>query len=145
MTSCSSRLSPLEAAVAGVAEMELRVTEEGAGHDRLDGLTGKLRAVLAGAGFSGARPQRATAPDGSKSDTGFVLGVLVVSLQPEALLACLETVRRWVEGRSTCRVRISLGGDLLEVDGRVSRADQRQLIDAFLRRHGDTGRRQPAP
>jgi hypothetical protein len=107
-------------------------------------LSGRLRTALANAGFSGARPLRAVTPDGGKSDTGFVFGALVVSLQPEVLQACLETVRRWVEGRSAHRVKIRLDGDLLEIDGRISRADQRRLIDAFLRRHGDPAGGQPA-
>jgi hypothetical protein len=124
--------------------MKLQVVEDGAGHDRLDALSGRLRTVLASAGFSGARPLQAVAPDGGKSGTGFVFGALVVSLQPEVLQACLETVRRWVEGRSAHRVRISLDGDELEIDGRISRADQRRLIDAFLRRHGDAAGGQPA-
>src|SRR5215475_15590615 len=104
--------------------MELQVVEDGAGHDQLDALSGRLRTALANAGVSGAKPLPAVAPDDGKSDAGFMLGALVVSLQPEVLQACLETVRRWVGGRSAHWVRISLDGDELEINGRISRADQ---------------------
>lgn len=115
-------------------ELELRLAEYGASDARLDQLAGKLRVAVLGGGALHARPLPASPPGNTKTDLGFVLGALVVTLQPEALGALVDTVRQWLSGKANRTVVISLDGDTLEVTG-ASLADQHRLIDAFLRRH----------
>jgi Effector Associated Constant Component 1 len=123
----------------GTAVLELRVVEEGASDSRLDALSGKLRTAVLSAGAMSAKPLPATAPDGGKADLGFVLGALVVSLQPEAVRAVVDAVRQWLSGRSGRKVVITLDGNSIEVTG-VSSDDHRRLIDAFLSRHSGKAR-----
>jgi len=119
--------------------LELRVVEEGASDSRLDALSGKLRAAVLNAGAAAVKPLPAAAPDRGKTDLGFVVGALTVSLQPEAVQAVVHAVRQWLTGRLGRKVTISLDGDHLEVTG-ISSEDQRRLIDAFLSRHGGAPR-----
>ena len=61
---------------------------------------------------------------------------LVVGLvaTPEVLASIIGTVRSWL-GRNRGRsVKLTLGGDALEVSG-VSSAEQERLIDLWVSRH----------
>ena len=54
---------------------------------------------------------------------------------PQVLASVIDAVRSWL-GRNRARsVRLSLGGDALEVSG-VSSAEQDRLIDLWVSRHG---------
>jgi hypothetical protein len=77
-------------------------------------------------------------PPGSRAVDVGALGALVVSLADSQLLtAVVEVVRSWLAGSSRRRIKLELGGDVLELTG-VSSREQRRLADEWLARH--TGR-----
>jgi hypothetical protein len=79
----------------------------------------------------------AAAPERAKGADPVTLGALVVALSASGgvFVALIDTLRDWL-GRQTGRHRISvtIDGDTIELD-RASGAQQRQLVEAFLRRH----------
>jgi hypothetical protein len=65
------------------------------------------------------------------------LGQIVVTVSGVAggLLPVVETVRRWLQARAASRrVRLEIDGDVLEVSGLDSDAQQ-ELVDRWLERH----------
>ncbi|WP_433380100.1 hypothetical protein [Streptosporangium sp. CA-115845] len=74
-------------------------------------------------------------PEGAKGVDVGTIGVMLVSLvEPVGITAVIDLISAWV-GRGPGRsVRIELGEDVLEIT-RVSRADQRRLIDHWIERH----------
>jgi PAS domain-containing protein len=77
-------------------------------------------------------------PEGAKGVELLALGALVVKLagSARALRQVVDAIRDWV-GRTDGRtVRMAVDGDVLEVTG-ASSTDVKQLIDAWVQRHGD--------
>jgi hypothetical protein len=76
-------------------------------------------------------------PDGAKGADPVTIGALVVSLSASGgvVVALIETVRDWL-GRQTGghRVALTIDGDTIELD-RATRAQQGELVKAFVRRH----------
>jgi hypothetical protein len=104
-------------------------------HERL---TRQVRAEIAELDIESVSTLAAeTAPAGAKGADPVTLGALVVALSASGgvFTALIETLRDWL-GRHTGRHRISvtIGGDTIELD-RASSAQQRQLVEAYLRRH----------
>jgi hypothetical protein len=104
-------------------------------HERL---TRQVRAEIAELDIESVSTLAAeTAPAGAKGADPVTLGALVVALSASGgvLTALVETLRDWL-GRHTGRHRISvtIGGDTIELD-RATSAQQRQLVEAYLRRH----------
>jgi hypothetical protein len=63
------------------------------------------------------------------------LGALVVNVADSQLLAAVvAAVRSWLAGSSRRRIKLQLGGDVLELTG-VSSNEQRRLADEWLARH----------
>jgi hypothetical protein len=95
--------------------------------------TGELRQELArldGVQVGTGRPQ-------SRAIDVATLGQIVVTLSGVAggLVPVVETVRRWLRARAASRkVRLEIDGDVLEVSGLESDAQQ-ALIDRWLERH----------
>ena len=86
------------------------------------------------------RPVQGEAPGDAKGADLLAAGQLVVGLvaTPEVLASIIGTVRAWL-GRNRARsVKLTLGGDALEVSG-VSSAEQERLIDLWVARHGTGG------
>lgn len=81
-------------------------------------------------------------PEGTKGADPVTIGTIIVALSASGgvLTVVLGAVRDWLE-RQTGRHRISItiDGDSIELD-RASAEDQRQIIEAFLRKHAG-GRR----
>ncbi|BCB76744.1 hypothetical protein GCM10022251_49900 [Phytohabitans flavus] len=81
----------------------------------------------------------AVPPAGAKGVDPLTLGALIVTLSASGgvFVALINTVGAWL-GRQTGRHRVSLtiDGDTIELDGATS-AQQRQLVEAFLRRHAE--------
>jgi glycine/D-amino acid oxidase-like deaminating enzyme len=79
----------------------------------------------------------ATPPDGAKAADAVTVGALAVALSASGgvLVALVETLRDWLR-RSSGRHRIvvTIDGDTIELE-RASTAQQRELVDAYLRRH----------
>ncbi|WP_445151769.1 effector-associated constant component EACC1 [Baekduia sp. Peel2402] len=77
-------------------------------------------------------------PEGARAVEASVLAAMAVQLGQATLGAVLGTIRDWV-GRGTGRsVKLSIDGDTIELS-RVSGDEQRELVAAFLARHGADG------
>ena len=127
---------------AGPAELSVKLQ---AGPDtdgeELGQLASRLRAELLDLDVDSVRqPVRGEAPGDAKGADLLAAGELVVGLVagPSVLASVIDAVRSWL-GRNHARsVRLSLGGDALEVSG-VSSAEQERLIDLWVTRHGTGG------
>jgi membrane-associated two-gene conflict system component 1 (EACC1) len=77
------------------------------------------------------------APAGAKGSDPVTLGALVVAMSASGgvFTALIDTLRDWL-GRHSGRHRIAvtIDGDSIELD-RATNAQQRQLVEAYLRRH----------
>ena len=78
------------------------------------------------------------APPGTRAGEIFVAGALTVMLAQSSglLTALVETVQSWVSLGGRRSVKLEIDGDELEVTG-ITRADQRELIQAWIYRHSD--------
>lgn len=81
-----------------------------------------------------------TAPDGAKGIDPVTLGAVIVALSAsdasgEVFTTVIETLRDWL-GRHSRRHRISvtIDGDTIELE-RATAGQQRELVDAYVRRH----------
>ena len=124
-----------------VSQAELSVELQaapGADAEELAQLAGRLRAELLDLDVDAVRqPVLGEAPEDAKGAGLLAAGQLVVGLvaTPEVLASIIGTVRSWL-GRNRGRsVKLTLGGDALEVSG-VSSAEQDRLIDLWVSRHG---------
>ncbi len=101
-------------------------------------LTRQLRAELAELDIeSVCLAADGAAPDGAKGTDPVTLGAIIVALGASGgvFTALIETLRDWL-GRHSRRHRISvtIDGDTLELE-RATAGQQRELVDAYLRRH----------
>lgn len=78
------------------------------------------------------------APPGTRAGEIFVAGALTVMLAQSSglLTALVETVQSWVSLVGARSVKLKIDDDELEVTG-ITRADQRELIKAWIDRHSD--------
>jgi membrane-associated two-gene conflict system component 1 (EACC1) len=76
-------------------------------------------------------------PPGTRAAEGALLGGLVVGLGREAIGAVVRTIQAWVSRRSGRSVRVTLGGDSIELTN-VSDEAQERLIESFLARHASS-------
>ena len=78
-----------------------------------------------------------TVPDGAKGTDPVTLGAVIVALSASGgvFTGLIDTLRDWL-GRHAGRHRISvtIDGDTIELE-RASAAQQRELVDAYVRRH----------
>jgi hypothetical protein len=104
-------------------------------------LAGRLRAELLDLDVDTVRqPVLGEVPKDAKGADLLAVGQLVVGLvaTPEVLASIIGAVQSWL-GRNRARfVKLTLGGDALEVSG-VSSAEQDRLIDLWVSRHGTGG------
>jgi hypothetical protein len=109
--------------------------------EELAQITGRLRAELLDLDVDTVRqPVLGQAPEDAKGADLLAAGQLVVGLvaTPEVLASIIGAVRSWL-GRNRARsVKLTLGGDTLEVSG-VSSAEQERLIDLWVSRHAADG------
>ena len=123
-----------------VSQAELSV-ELQAGPDtdaeELAQIVGRLRAELLDLDVDTVRqPVHGEAPQDAKGADLLAAGQLVVGLvaTPEVLASIIGAVRSWLGRNSARSVKLTLGGDALEVSG-VSSAEQDRLIDLWVARH----------
>jgi hypothetical protein len=104
--------------------------------ETLEELTLELREEVLGLDVAAVdQPSAGPAPDGSRGVDAAALGTLLVTLTtPEVLPSLLDLLKTWLSGRRGGGVRITLGGDTLELDN-ASRAERKALVDDWLRRH----------
>jgi hypothetical protein len=123
-------------------ELRLQLAEDGADAERLDTLTGFLRQELLDLDVDEVTAAPAAPPPGARAFDAAVAGSLLVSLSQsgESLLSVITSIRGWLarSGVPQRAVRLELGGDVIELS-HASAADQDQLVELFLRRHGDEG------
>jgi hypothetical protein len=107
-----------------------------------DRLTRRLRTELAELDVeSVALAADGSVPDGAKAADPVTLGAIVVALSASGgvFTVLIDTVRDWL-GRSSGRHRVvlTIGDDTIELD-RATAAQQRDLVEAYIRRHTDAG------
>jgi hypothetical protein len=105
--------------------------------EELDWLTERLRRELLALDVADVRrgAEAAAAPDGARGLDIETIGTLLVSLvtAPEMLRAVVGTIRDWL-GRSRARsVCLEIDGDVLQMTGLSSEAQER-LIESWLAR-----------
>jgi hypothetical protein len=105
--------------------------------EELAQLTDRLRAELLDLDVDAVQhPVRGEVPEDSKGASLVAVGELLVRLvtSPEVLVSVIGGVRSWL-GRNRVRsVKLTLGGDALEVTG-ASSAEQDRLIELWVARH----------
>jgi hypothetical protein len=119
--------------------LRLYLSEEGADVERLDTLSGYLRAELIELDVEDvAALPVGMAPPGTRSGVVAAIGGLLVSLGDAAdgLASVVSAVGAWLRrGEASHRkVRVELDGDVLELS-QPSPADQERLIELFINRH----------
>jgi hypothetical protein len=120
------------------AEVRVGVVEEGSDEARLEELALLLRQELLTLDVRSVEPYReGEAPEGTRGGLAALAGVLSVSLAPglQAIGAVVAVVSEWLRrsgGRRT--VKLAIDGDTIELSG-ASDQVQRQLVEAFVRRH----------
>jgi hypothetical protein len=105
--------------------------------DELTQLVGRLRAELLDLDVDAVQqPERGQAPEESKGAGWLAAGELVVRLvtSPEVLASVIAGIRSWLARNRARSVKLTMGGDTLEVSG-VSSAEQDRLIDLWVSRH----------
>ena len=115
--------------------MVLRVNDTEADDQQLDELARRLRDELMALDLPVAGVAAGEAPPSAKSVEVAAVGALALTLlQSPVLAAIIHAVSSWLGQRRQRTVRLELGGDVLELSGQPS-SEQRQAIDAWLRRH----------
>lgn len=116
----------------------VRVDEEGADPERVDAVTRLLRAELLQLEVDDVVALRdGPAPDGARATDALAVGGLLVAIgNSQAVRSVVAAVRSWLTrtpagGR---KVRLEVGGDVLELSGATS-DEQERLVQLFLDRH----------
>jgi hypothetical protein len=118
------------------SQVRVDVVDPDADDEEVEELTGRLREALLELDVASVSRERAgEAPEGSKSAGALAAGSLLVSvMSPAVLSSIVELIRGWLGRRGSRTVKLSLGGDTIELTG-VSDERQDQLIQAWLARH----------
>ena len=123
---------------AGVGQLSVELQAgPDAGAEELAQLVGRLRAELLDLDVDDVQQAaRAEAPEESKGAGWLAAGELVVQLaaSAQALMSIIAGVRSWLGRNSVRSVKLTMGGDALEVSG-ASSAEQDRLIDLWVARH----------
>ena len=120
--------------------LRVQISEEGADPERVDALTGYLRAELLRldvADVTGIATGEPPPPGARGFDVSVVGGLLVtIGQSADSLHSVMLAIMDWLQrGGETGRwVRLELDGDKLEFS-QASVADQERLIELFVSRH----------
>jgi hypothetical protein len=109
--------------------------------EELRGLTQRLQGELLELDVdSVALGSEGEAPEGAKGADLLTLGGLVVqfALNPAVLRALVDTTVAWLGRQSARSVKLTLDGDMIEVQG-VSSKDQSRLVEQWIARHAGDG------
>jgi hypothetical protein len=83
------------------------------------------------------------APDGTKAADPVTLGAIIVALSASGgvFTTVVETLRDWLSRHSgRHRIALTIDGDTIELE-QATAAQQRELVEAYIRRHSGTGQR----
>jgi hypothetical protein len=101
----------------------------------LERLTTQLRARLRELDVEAVRLVRSEdVPPEAKSADAITIGALSIILTPAALESAVRLVEAWVKRHPAKRVKITVGGDSLEINN-ASRANEQELTKAFIEKH----------
>jgi hypothetical protein len=118
--------------------VELRVdvgVEADADAAELDEATTQLREELLELDVDAVdRPAGDPPPPGARAAEAMVLGTLLVGLGRETIGAVVRTIEAWIARRSSRTVKVTIGGDSIELSN-ISDDDQHRLIESFVARH----------
>ena len=119
--------------------IHVQLAEEDADGERLEALTGFLRKELLQLDVDSVTELAAgEVPLGARGADAAAVGELLVGLGSAAqgLSAVISAIKAWLSrgGSSSRRVRLQIGGDVLELSAATA-ADQDQLIGLFIGRH----------
>jgi hypothetical protein len=119
--------------------LRVELAEEDADDERLDTLTRFLRQELLQLDVESVTEAPAgEPPPGARGLDAATVGGLLVGLGSAAqgLSAVISAVRAWLarSGNAPRRVRLEIGGDVLELSAATT-ADQDRLIGVFIGRH----------
>jgi hypothetical protein len=121
------------------ADLELSIDAgPNADDEELEQLARSLRAELLQLDVDAVEPAATgPAPDGARAVEALMVGALVVRLarESDSLASVVRTIRRWLGGDPDRRVRVELGGDVLELTG-ASDEERQRIVDAWIERHG---------
>jgi hypothetical protein len=116
----------------------VEVRAAGADDEELAEATRRLRAELLELDVTGAEP--APAPDGPGPDGAkgggvmAVAGLLVQFAGQDVLAAVISSIQGWLGRQRSRSVRLTIGGDSIELTGATS-AEQTRLIELWAARH----------
>jgi hypothetical protein len=103
----------------------------------LDEETERLRDELPWLGVDAVdRPAAGPAPEGTRAVDIAALGTLLVAAAPDLIGQVVRSIADWFARSRSHSVKLTLDGDCIELSN-VTRADQQQMLDAFLARHPD--------
>jgi hypothetical protein len=119
-------------------QLRLDVVDPDADPQQLDEITGRLREALLQLDVNDVEraPDAVGPPEGAKSAGAVAAGSLIVSMAttPGLLASVLETIRGWLGLRGSRSVKLTLGGDSIEVSG-ISDQAQEDLVRSWLAKH----------
>lgn len=124
--------------MTSLTRMHVQLSQTGASTEDLEELTYKFRGRLLEfdevVAVDLAREH--SMPESAKSGEAAVVGMLLVTLaqSPDVLAALTTGVIAWINGQKGRSAKLTIEGDSLDITG-ISSADQRRLIDHFLKRH----------
>jgi hypothetical protein len=129
--------------VAGAQAQLAAVVDAGPDSDaeELAELTRRLRGQLLELDVDTVEPATGgEAPAGSKGVELLAIGGLVIqfAMKSEVLRSVVDATTGWLGRQQGRSVKLTLGGDTLEVTG-VSSDEQRRLVDLWVARHADDG------
>jgi len=116
--------------MAGAGQVSVRIDNDAdTGDEELALLTRRLRGALLELDVLDVEPGSGPPPEGAKGAAA-VLGWLWVTIGGEAIKAVVDRVADWAASNGRT-VEITVGDKTLKVS-KVSRDEQRELIDTFL-------------
>jgi hypothetical protein len=83
------------------------------------------------------RPSGGPAPEGTRAGDVALVGTLLVGAGREMIGPVIRAIEAWVTRRRMRSVKLTLGGDTIELSN-ASSDDQRRMVEAFISRHAPT-------
>ena len=111
--------------------------DTGADAEELDELASRLRRQLLELDVVSVERARAgEAPPGTRAIEGLAVGTLIAKFVASSglLKAMVGTIQSWLSGQRGHTVKLTLGGDALEITG-ASSSEQERLINLWIDRH----------